>query len=76
LAYDIGRLGSENVVAHGGFNPDRSFPLKGDTIAEIRWMDNDEELQFTQDGDKLNVVCTGFPYGYSYCVRVAKVTTK
>ncbi len=76
FAYDLGRQGSENVVAHAGYNPNRTFKLLGDTVESIRWMDNDEELKFTQDGDKLNVYCTGYPYGVSYCVRVAKVKVK
>jgi hypothetical protein len=36
-------------------------------------MDNGEKLEFKQDGNSLEVACTGFPYGCNYCVRVAKI---
>lgn len=42
-------------------------------IKSIKWMDNDEELEFSQQEDILNVKFTGFTYGQSLCVRVAKV---
>ncbi len=43
------------------------------TVKSIRWMDNGEELLFTQEGEVLTANLTGFPYGQSLCVRVAEV---
>lgn len=40
------------------------------------WLDNGEQLSFIQDGDKLKINFTAFPYGQSLCVRVAKVLLK
>ncbi len=42
-------------------------------VGSIRWMDNGEELHFEQSGGSVNVALTPFPYGRSYCVRVAEV---
>jgi len=75
FAYDLGRLGSENVVLNGGGGgKDRQYKLlDGAVVKELKWMDNDEVLEFKQNGNNLEVACTGFPYGCNYCVRVAKV---
>ncbi|MDY2879960.1 MAG: alpha-L-fucosidase [Candidatus Borkfalkiaceae bacterium] len=45
-------------------------------IAYIEWIDNGEKLQFRQNGNRLSVVATHFPYGYNYCVRVARIIRK
>ena len=45
-------------------------------IESIKWMDNGEELVFSQQDDKLLVNFTGFSYGQSLCVRVAQVKFK
>lgn len=37
------------------------------------WMDNGEALEFKQEGESLTVRLTGFPYGRSLCVRVARI---
>ena len=76
FVYDLGRLESENVVADSGYNPNRAFTLCGDTVDAICWMDDGKQLEFSQEGNDLNVVCTGYDYGCDYCVRVAKVTLK
>ena len=39
-------------------------------------MDNNENLDFMQKGENLTVDFSGTPYGYSYCVRVAKAILK
>lgn len=40
-------------------------------VRTIRWTDCGETLDFTQDGDRLSLNCTGYPYGKSLAVRVA-----
>ena len=53
-----------------------AFNEVSDEIQSICWMDNGEELEFSQIGDMLSVNATGFPYGMSTCVRVAKAKLK
>ena len=73
-----------NVQSGGDVNVSLGFKEDGATTLErfdaqvesIKWMDNDEELAFTQNGDTLQVNFTNFTYGQSLCVRVAKATLK
>lgn len=77
--YDLARNGDENVVAATGMNVycgSYSFGNVTDEIAEIEWMDNGEKLDFVQKNGMLAVNATGFPYGMSACVRVAKAKIK
>ena len=53
---------------HGAY----AFGNVNDKIKEIRWMDNQEVLDFAQNDDMLTVNATEFAYGISTCVRVAK----
>jgi hypothetical protein len=43
-----------------------------DKVSSVKWMDNDEELDFIQGKDMLCVNFTGYHYGTSLGVRVAK----
>jgi len=43
------------------------------SVESVVWMDNGENLSFVQDGDKLDIAFTGYPYGRSLCVRVAEI---
>ena len=73
--FDLGySTGDVNVSL--GFGEDVAVTLDrfDRKVTSIRWMDNDEELVFSQDGDRVEVKFTGFTYGQSYCVRVAQVT--
>lgn len=70
--YDLGRYGSENVVAGTNYCGSYAFGNVVDCIKSIEWMDNREKLEFVQKEDILAVNATGFPYGMSTCVRVAK----
>lgn len=65
--------GSENVVANTAENcVGGVFGGVVDTVKSIRWMDNDEELKFSQKGEKLEVHFSKIGYGANYCVRIAK----
>ncbi len=61
----------------GGAGP-RAFKGISKKIKSVIWMDNQEELEFTQDTSSglLCVNFTGYPYGSNYVVRVAKVVLK
>ena len=42
-------------------------------ILSVKWMDNDEEVAFEQEGDKVTIHTVPFRYGRSLVVRVAKM---
>lgn len=74
FVHDLSRRGDSNVTTEGGGCGEKAFRgIKGD-IKSIQWLDDGEELSFRKEGDALIVNCTGYPYGTSYVVRVAKVT--
>jgi alpha-L-fucosidase len=62
-------LNSEN-----GAGP-REFSNSFEEIKSIKWLDNNEEINFSQDikSGILSMNCGGFPYGFDYVVRIAEV---
>lgn len=44
-----------------------------ETARRVSWLDNGEQLDFRQDGPRLTVQATGFPYGTNTVVRIARV---
>ena len=77
FAFDLGRKGSEDVVAQNGqYTGAYAFDLVEDEIESIEWMDNGEQLKFIQGNGMLTVKFTGTDYGVSYVVRVAKAKIK
>ena len=44
-------------------------------IQSVAWLDNGEELEFTQVKDKVEITTKPFTYGDSYVVRVAEIKT-
>lgn len=70
--YDLGKNGDANVTVGGKYHGPYAFCNVTDEIKEIKWMDNDESLVFSQKDSMLTVNATGYPYGMSTCVRVAK----
>ncbi len=56
----------ENIVKTKFSN----FPCK---VKRISWIDNNEELNFSQNGDEVTVECTQYEYGRNYVVRIAKI---
>ena len=75
---NLGIKGSEHVVTgnEGRYCGCYSFGNVLDEVESVEWMDNGEKLTFSQGEDMLSVNATGFPYGMSTCVRVAKATLK
>ena len=61
-----------------GFKEEGAIKLEkfDKVVKSIKWMDNDEELAFSQKGDTLQVNFTNFTYGQSLCVRVAVAKLK
>ncbi len=72
FCFDLGKNGDENVTIDEGFTGNLRFLNVCDRIKKIYWMDNNKELAFVQDKDSTTVNFTGYNYGESYCVRVAK----
>lgn len=72
FCYDLGRMGSAHVTAGQSYHGAYAFDCVPDSIRSIRWMDNDEALDFTQNHGMLSVRMTGVPYGSNFVVRVAK----
>jgi len=70
--HDLGRQGDPNVTVgarDGGVYVFEGVPEK---LSSVVWMDNGEPLSFLQNGNTLSITATGYPYGMSTCVRVAK----
>lgn len=67
-------LGVKNVVEE---NDDfqSNMELNGATkkVKSIHWVDSGEELQYIQDGEKIHLRATGFPYGRDFIVRIARI---
>ena len=72
FVFDLGTVGDQNVMVKGKRIGSFSFGGVADKIKSIEWMDNGENLQFVQGEDLLCINATGYPYGTSYVVRVAK----
>lgn len=70
--HDLSISGDANVTVEGGGAGNKVFTGVKGTVKSVHWTDNGENLAFTQEGDKLTVNCTGYPYGKSLVVRVAE----
>ena len=70
--YGLKRADADGVNGESG-NGIRTFYGVKEKVKKITWLDNGEELSFHQNGETLAVNCTGFAYGKSLVVRVAKV---
>lgn len=76
FCFNLARLGSVNVTLGGNYCGWTCFGNINEEIESIKWLDNNEDLKFTQSDDLLSVYASGFPYGTSLCVRVAKAVIK
>ena len=64
--------GDANVTIEGTDPHIDAFTLK-DTIKSITWMDTDEAVEFTQEGDRVEVKTVPVLYGRDTVIRVAKI---
>ena len=76
FCFDIATKGDENVIVGGKNYKAYAFSNVSDKIKSIKWMDNNERLEFVQSGDMLCINCTCYPYGSSFCVRVAEASVE
>ena len=65
--------GDAHVTLGGGGAGPRGFTDFEHKVSSVRWIDNGEELRFTQEGGLFCVEVTGYPYGVDRVVRVAEV---
>ena len=72
FCFGIGINGDENVTIDIAGCGTYAFDDVTDKVKSVKWMDNDEELKFTQNGDMLAVKLTKQPYGTSLFIRVAE----
>lgn len=74
--HDLTIVGDANVTLEGRENNGmRRFCGVSAPVVSVKWTDNGEALDFTQDKDgTLHVMCTGYNYGQNLVVRVAEVT--
>ena len=70
--HDLSISGDANVTVEGGGAGEKVFTGVAGKVKSIRWTDCDEQLSFSQDGDRLTFNATGYPYGKSLVVRVAE----
>ena len=76
FSFDLGSIGDENVIITGKYSGAYAFGNVKEEIKSIHWMDNDKELDFIQGKDMLCVDLSGYEYGKSLGVRVAKAYLK
>ena len=72
--HDLNLLGPKDVVA-AYKSTTEGHCIKGITgkVKSMKWVDNNEELLFTQNEDILSYRAVGFYYGRHYIVRIAKI---
>ena len=69
---DLSINGDDNVTIKKEFNCDNVFSFDKN-IRSVCWLDNGEELKFTQNDREVNVQSKGFEYGEDFIVRIAKI---
>lgn len=65
--------GDKNVSLSFGGSETTVLEQFPDPVDAMEWMDTKEPVPFRQEGSRLLVNYGGFPYGTSFCVRVAKL---
>ena len=69
-----GISGDANVVVRPREAFERTIKGLTRSVKKIRWLNSEEELEFTQDENgAVKVQCTGQPYGTNLIVRVAEI---
>lgn len=76
VVYDLNVTGDAHVTVGAGGTGPRSFKGLNKPIKRVRWLDNGEELKFSQNVEAgLGTIdFTGYPYGVCLVVRVAEIS--
>ena len=73
FAYDLEVSANINVeLAKEKLDRNNVFTFN-EKIKSIKWLDNGEDVVFTQDGDKVTIINVPQLYGEHYVVRIAKI---
>ena len=73
FAHDLEISANINVeLSKGNSNRENVFALS-EKVKSVKWLDNGDDLFFTQDGEKVTLINTPQLYGEHYVVRVAKI---
>jgi len=72
FVHELDTGGSVDVMVGGKYKGAYGFSGVTDNIKSLKWMDNNEELKFIQGEGMLCFDATGYEYGKSLVVRVAK----
>jgi len=81
FAFNQSQTGDAHVTVGGGGTNLRALSGLPKEIKQVRWIDNQEELTFTQNGAGVGtralaaLDCTGYPYGTNLVVRIAEIDT-
>ncbi|MDD6479289.1 MAG: alpha-L-fucosidase [Oscillospiraceae bacterium] len=70
---DLGVWGDSNVTINEVKDSSNIFTFK-EKIKSVSWLDNGNEVNFTQNGDEVNIQPDPFKYGENLVVRIAKIT--
>ncbi len=74
FVHDLTLLGPKDVVvAYENKNEGNVIRNVTRKVKSMKWLDNDEELLFTQNGTNVSFRATGFYYGVFWIVRIAKI---
>ena len=76
FVYDLAISGDDDVIVAGRYKGPYAFGGIKDEIESIKWMDNDEDINFIQGHGMLAADFAGQAYGKSYPVRIAKAVLK
>jgi alpha-L-fucosidase len=75
FAFNLPIRGNDHVTVSGGQGGVRALSGLKTAIRSARWLDNEENLAFTQDAKTglFALDCTPYPYGTQLVVRVAEL---
>ena len=73
FAHNLEVSGNVNVELAIG-NPDHNNEFKlSEKIKSVKWVDNGEDVMFSQDGENVKIITTPQLYGENLVVRIAKI---
>ena len=70
--HDLSISGNSNVTVNCGGAGFKTFTGVPEGIKSLKWVDNDEVLEYKYDNGEFGMNATGFPYGTNLVVRVAE----
>ncbi len=75
FVYGLEIFGDENVILGKTAKSEILLHNVNHNISSVRWLDNNEKLQFTQNTATGSVMVypTGYPYGTDLVVRIAEI---